>query len=146
MAIDRKVRTYIPGKVIMTFGPIIATGFADGTFITITRSGDLFEKKKGADGSVERVHKSAFDFEVALTLLQSSLSNDLLSGVVAADEVDGSGVHPLTIKDLSGTTLFFAEQAWIQKDPDDEFGDTTGNREWMFATGPAVKFTGGNNG
>lgn len=144
MATDLNVRTYDPKFIIATFGEVLFTGYADGTFITITRNGNLFDKRKGADGSVDRINMNASDFEVVITLMQTSLTNDGLSALALLDRVSNLGVKPLTITDLNGTTLFFARQAWIQADPNDEDGDTLGNREWTFGTGPAEKFTGGN--
>ena len=144
MARDTQVRTYDPKQVVIVFGAVIFTGFAEGSFITITRSGDLFEKKKGSDGSVNRTNKNSFDFSVNATLQQTSITNDALSLIVQQDILSNNGIKPLTVKDLSGTTLFFAEQAWIKKDPDDEEADVAGSREWQFDTGYADKFTGGN--
>lgn len=141
--LDPIVRTYDPKQVVITFGAIIFTGFASGTFIQVARSGDLFEKNKGSDGTVDRTNKNAFDFRVTVTLKQTSLTNDLLSAVQVSDIISNLGVLPMTIKQLNGTTLFFAPQAWIAKDPDDEFADVSGNREWIFDTGVAEKFTGG---
>ncbi len=87
---------------------------------------------------------NASDFEVIVTLMQTSLTNDALSALVLTDRVSNTGIRPLTITDLNGTTLFFARQAWVQADPNDEDADSLGSREWTFGTGPAEKFTGGN--
>lgn len=141
--LDPIMRTYDPKLIVITFGAIIFTGFAEGTFVQVTRSGDIFEKQKGADGSIDRINKNAFDFRVTATLKQTSLTNDLLSAAMTADMLTNLGALPFLIKDLKGTTLFFAPQAWIAKDPDDEYGDSLGSREWQFDTGVAEKFTGG---
>ena len=144
MSTDLQVRSYDPKQVFVTFGVLPLSGFAEGTFISIERSGDLFEKSRGADGSIDRVNKNAFDFSVTLTLKQTSPSNDGLSAVVVADQLTNAGVFPLTVKDLNGTTLFVAPQAWIAADPTTELADTLSSREWRFDTGPAERFTGGN--
>ena len=144
MATNLAVLTYDPKKTVVTWGGVIVTGFADGSFISMTRSGDVFEKRKGADGSVDRINKNANDFTVQLTIMQTSPTNDALSALLLVDQSLNTSVLPLTVKDLSGTTLFFAPQAWIQKDPDDEFSDSLGSRQWTFATGIASKYTGGN--
>ncbi len=141
--LDQEVRTYDPKQVIITWGGIIVTGFAEGTFVTITRNGDLFEKSKGADGTVDRINKNAADFSVAITVKQTSITNDLFSAQMALDLTENAGMLPLTVKDLGGTELFFARQAWVGKDPDDAYGDTLDNREWRLDTGNAAKFTGG---
>ena len=142
--LDPIVRTYDPKFIVITFGAIIFTGFAEGTFVQVVRNGDKFEKSKGADGSIDRVNKNAFDFRVTATLKQTSLTNDLLSVVSESDALTNLGMLPLTIKDLKGTTLFFAPQAWVAKDPEDEYSDSLSPRTWEFDTGVATKFTGGN--
>ena len=144
MPTDPIVRSYDPKLIIVTFGPIIFSGYAEGTFLTITRSGDVFEKSKGADGSIDRVNKNANDFSVACTIKQTSPVNDLLSAVLTGDILANTGKLPFTVKDLNGTTLFFAGQAWIGKDPDPEFSDALTGREWRIDTGIAELFQGGN--
>ena len=145
MAIDTKVRTYSPGQVVMTFGPFTMTGFADGMFIKVERAGRAFEKKRGNDGTVDRINKNIFDFTVTLNLKKTSISNDDLSTTFNSDLINNDGVHPLSIKDLNGTSLFYSESVWVAQDPSEEFTDDLANNEWQFDTGPAEKFTGGNN-
>lgn len=144
MARDTLVRTYDPKKVIITLGTIIISGYAEGTFVQIAGSGDNFEKVKGADGGVDRVNKNTDDYTVTITLKQTSITNDALSALLASDKKLNTGTVPLSIVDLSGTSLFFATQAWIAKEPDDEYGDSLANNEWKIDTGVAEKFTGGN--
>lgn len=139
------VRTYDPKQVKTIFGATPMSGFPEGTFVKISRNGPAFEKSKGADGSVDRVNKNANDFTVTLTLKQTSPVNAILSGLLVADILTNSGILPLTIKDLSGTTLFHAPEAWISKDPEAEFSDGLSNREWTFETGPGAFLCGGNN-
>lgn len=138
------VRTYDPKMVTISFLGQTLSGFADGTFITITRSGNLFNKKKGAAGDVERINTNALDFSVELTLQQTAASNQVLSGLANADSVGNVGVGPLQVKDLNGDTLFLAPQAWIAKDPDVTYGDDTNGRTWLFETGDAGLNLAGN--
>ena len=144
MAADPIVRTYDPKLIVMAFGGVLITGYAAGTFVQVARNGDSFEKVKGADGGVDRVNRNASDFAVTITIKQTSITNDLLSAIFEQDRLTNTGKLPLTIKDLNGTALFSAPQAWIGKDPDDEYGESMSNRQWRFDTGIAAKFTGGN--
>ena len=141
---DLTVRSYDPKQVVVTFGATVMTGYAEGTFVKIARNGNAFEKSRGADGSVDRVNKNALDFTVNLTLKGTSPVNAILSGLLLADQLTNSGTLPLVVKDLGGATLFTAAQAWIAKDPDQEFSDALTNREWTFETGPAANLIGGN--
>ena len=146
MAKDPLVRTYDPKLITIIWGNIIITGFPEGTFLTIARNGDNFEKSKGADGTVDRINKNSNDYSATITIKQTSITNDALSQAMNEDLLTNTGVRPLTVKDLNGQTFFYARQAWIGKDPDDEYSDTLGSREWRLDTGEAEKFTGGNIG
>jgi hypothetical protein len=140
-----EVRTYDPKKVIVTFGTLALSGYMDGTFITITPEGDAFEKHKGADGSIDRVNKNSYSFEVSLVLKQTAPANVSLAGLKYADQESNKGILPLTIKDFSGTSLFTATSAWLRREPDSEFGDSMSSRTWIFDTGLALNTPGGNN-
>jgi len=138
------VKTYDPKMIVITFGSVPISGYAEGTFVRVNRSGDAFSKSKGAGGDVERVNRNQGDFEVSVTLQQTSSSNSELSTILAADQVSNAGVFPLTIKDLlTDKVLFFAPQAWIRKDPEWEDGDELNSREWTFDTGIAANLVGG---
>lgn len=144
MPADPNVRTYDPKQVIITFGAVIFTGFAEGTFVAIAQNGDSFSKVKGADGGVDRVNMNSNDYSVTVTLKRTSLTNDALSAISAVDKATNAGKYPLTVKDINGTSLFFAEQAWIGKEPDPEESDSMPSREWRIDTGIAKQFIGGN--
>ena len=138
------VKTFDPKMVVMTWGVIPISGYAEGTFVRVKRSGDAFGKKKGAGGDIERINRNQGDFEVAITLQQTSGTNKELSAALAADIATNAGVFPLTVKDLLGTTLFYAPQAWIRVDPEWEDGDELNAREWTFDTGIGANLVGGN--
>lgn len=145
---DATVRTYSPSEVNVLVNGIPIAGFADGTFIKIVRNGDAFTKKKGSDGTIDRVNNNAFDYEVEFVLRRTSPFNAVFSGLLAADQISNEGIFPLTITDNSGPSngpsLFAATQAWFRKDPDVEYADTLGNYTWKIDTGIATNFIGGN--
>ena len=141
---DLSLRSFDPKLVKISFGATLLTGFAEGTFVKVSRNGAAFEKSRGSDGSVDRINKNALDFTVTVTLKQTSPINAILSGLMLADQLKNKGVLPLVIKDLGGSTLFTAAQAYIAKDPDQEFGDSLTTREWTFETGIAANLVGGN--
>jgi len=135
MAANRNVTTYDPKKVIITFGGIPISGFANGTFINVTPSSDRFSKVVGADGEVSRSKSADNTHEVTITLLQSSLSNQYLSGIESLDRITSKGILPLTVTDLNGGSLKFWPQAWITTDPDLGYAAEQTDRVWTFNTG-----------
>lgn len=129
------VLTYDPKKNIIIYGGRQLTGFAEDDMITIKPLGDGMQIYSGADGEVGRSVDPNRTFEVKVSLATSSKSNDYLSECYNKDRRTGSYMLPLTIKDLSGTTLFFAKQAWVQNFPESKRGRKIDNQDWTFNTG-----------
>ena len=137
-------KTYDPKLVIITFGLPI-NGYADGTFISVTSSTERFTTTVGADREVTRTRSNDDTAEITITLKQSSASNDYLSTVAELDRTLNLGIRPLQIVDLSGTTLLFWPEAWVQSMPDVEFSNEATDRAWVFKTGQPVAMTIGGN-
>lgn len=129
------VLTYDPKKNIIIYGGRQLTGFAENDMITIKPLGDGMQIYSGADGEVGRSVDPNRTFEVKVSLATSSKSNDYLSECYNKDRRTGSYMLPLTIKDLSGSTLFFAKQAWVQNFPESKRGRKIDNQDWTFNTG-----------
>lgn len=139
-----QVRTYDPALVTITFGNFDLGGFADGTFITVTRNNDIFSLTVGADGEGTRTKSNDRSGRFELVLQQSSPSNDILSEIAVQDEQSNGGVRPMQVKDNNGTSLSSGESVWIVKRPDSPFGKETDNRTWTFETNCLDHFVGGN--
>ncbi len=122
---------YDPGQVVMVFKGVQMMGFASGTFIKASRSEDAFSMVAGAHGDVTRVRSRNRTGSVTVMLQAGSPVNDLLSAILASDELAGLGVGPLMVKDNNGNTLITAANAWIRKIPDGEFADDQSDREWI---------------
>lgn len=136
-------KTLDPKKVLVIVGGVPMSGFADGTFITVSRDEDSFTKRVGSDGEVARIKNANTTGSIVMTLLQSSASNDVLSGFLVADELSGAGVVPVLIKDLTGLTTIVTATAWVRKPADATFSKEVETREWTLDTGSMDIFTGG---
>lgn len=129
------VLTYNPKKNIIIYGAKQLTGFAEDDMITIKPLGDGMQIFSGADGEVGRSIDPNSTYEVTVSLATSSKSNDYLSACFNKDRKTGKYMLPLIIKDLSGSTLFFAKQAWIKNIPESKRGRKISNQDWTFNTG-----------
>lgn len=129
------VLTYNPKKNIIIYGAKQLTGFAEDDMITIKPLGDGMQIFSGADGEVGRSIDPNSTYEVTVSLATSSKSNDYLSNCFNKDRKTGNNMLPLIIKDLSGSTLFFAKQAWIKNFPESKRGRKISNQDWTFNTG-----------
>lgn len=129
-------KTYDPANVSAIYGTIPITGFAEDAAITVEHDEDDWTLQVGVDGEGTRSKSNNRSATITFALMQSSATNDLLS---AERELDintpgGTGGKPLIVKDNSGTTLFSAETAWIQKAPTAELNREATSREWVLRT------------
>lgn len=140
------MKVYDPDQIVMAFGSILLKDFADGEFVTIEEESDSFSDVAGSDGAVVRSKTNDRRATVTFKLLQTSESNALLSAVHNADLLapNGAGVVALEIKDLQGTSLYHAPEAWIAKPPDVSFGREASSREWKIRCARLVRVDGGN--
>lgn len=135
--------TYDPALVVASFAGIPIAGYADGTFVTVERNNDSYTLMVGAGGEAARARSRNSSGKVTFTLLATSPVNDLLSAVWHADELLGVGVGSVIVKDLQGTTLCVANNAWITKAPKIEFGKEVGTREWVIEAESIYMSAGG---
>lgn len=140
------MREYDPTQITVSFAGIVAGGFADGSFVTVANESDAFSDVVGTDGEVSRARSSDRRATVTIKLMQTSPTNDLFSAVATADEdtPGGAGVGALVIRDRNGTTVYRADEAWIQKRPDADFDRTVGPREWAIRCANLRRVDGSN--
>jgi len=137
------IKTYDPKKVLVLFGPIAMSGYADGSFVKVARNSPTWKTHTGADGEGARSKSNDRSGKVTVTLMQSSPVNALLSATAAADELANAGVYPLFVKDNSGRSLHAAANAWIEQLPESDYARELGVREWIFASENLQSFDGG---
>ena len=129
------MKTYDPKKIIIIFGVRRLTGMSEDSIVSIKPQGDGLQTYVGADGDVARSLDPDATYEVTVSLNTTSNSNDYLSNMYNYDRETGNGIAPLLIKDLAGTTLFSAPEAWVSNMPEASRGLTVDKQEWVFHTG-----------
>ena len=129
--------TYDPKKVIITFGGVPIDGYTDGTFVDVTpNDADGFKKKVGANGGVAWAKSADNTHQITISLMQSSVSNQYLSGIRNMDKLTGKGLLPLVITDVNGGSLQFWPLARIKGDPSSwGYGNELTERQWVIDTG-----------
>lgn len=132
--------------VIVLAGIPVTGGFGPDDVLKVEKTMPGFTTKQGADGSVARSKTYNGHAKFTLTLLQTSAANALLSAQYALDLAsdNGAGVGVLSLKDLSGATLYFARSSWIADSPNPTFGREANTREWVIECSDLTQFEGGN--
>jgi hypothetical protein len=130
---------------VSAFGFPINSGYADGEFVRIERDAEDFTLIYGTDGESTRSKTNKKGAKITLTLMQTSDSNILLNQVSLLDRTasNGAGIGALSIEDMNGTSIAFAEKCWIEKRPDVSYGREAGPREWVLRTGELTDVVGG---
>ena len=139
------VKTYSPQKVSVIVAGIEISGYADGTFVSIEPMGDGTQSVCGADGEIARTMSADDRHKVTLTLMASSNSNDVLTALYYSDKATASGIVPMLIKDLLGSSIFAVAEAWITNPPKKEYDKKSGDIEWVFETGTPAEVIGGSS-
>jgi hypothetical protein len=135
---------YDASQVTVIFNGAPMSGYTDGTFVSIEFDEQQWNKVTGADGLTQRSKTNNYAGAVTLTLMNGSPSNDVLSSAWNADRVDNNGKGPLTVKDLSGRTIWSAKNAWVRQMPSQGFGKDVESREWVMDCDELSGNAGGN--
>lgn len=136
---------YAPSDVSITIAGLYSvTGFAEGTFVRISKDTQQTTTTRAMDGTMSRIKSPDTGWKVEITLAQSSSANDVFSTLWNVDKVTGMGKFPLFIKDGSGSTMFMASTAWIEEVPDIIFSNQLETRTWRFAATDVLVNIGGN--
>lgn len=139
-----ELANYCPEDVnCLAFG-IPLNGFADGTFISISKDKVSYGSTETADGQVARLYTNSQTYTISLTFHRGSISNDILTKLWQLDELSQVGKFPLFIKDLSGTDLFFSTNTWIKGVPSMVQSTNFDTRTWVLKSSQAVINIGSN--
>jgi hypothetical protein len=137
--------TYSPEDVdVLIAGVLKVSGFVDGTFVSIKKDVPIFTARESADGVISRVYRPSKTFTLTLHLASTSASNEVLSVLSTADAITNQAIFPVLVKDHLGSTLLFAQSAWIESTPDVDFGTSISERVWVIRCSNASLMVGGN--
>lgn len=142
--------TYSPENIVIVLSNSkmshTISGYADGTFLAISRQAPHATLYTGADLSNARVVRGNKGATVTLTLHQAGESNDVLSALIAADEEsrDGSDCFSVTIKDTIGRSTYYSPVGFLGNNPDASFGVDIETRDWQIHCVSLSQMTGGN--
>ena len=141
------IATYTPEEVyVVIAGLLSAEGFADGTFINITKDEAPYRSRTTSDGQVIRLYRNSQTYTVDLTFHIGSVTNDFLTKLWQLDEITQKGKFPIMIKDGSGSDLFFSATSWIEGLPTMLKSTNVDTRTWRIKCASAGVNFGNNTG
>ena len=119
--------TYIPSKVDIDISGYKVQGHTEVSF---QLDNPQFTTVRGIRGKNTRVRSKNSSGVLTISLLQTSPTNDFLTDVLSKDLQLGTGRLVIKIKDNSGSSLFFTDEAYIAGFPALSFSDVAGIRTW----------------
>lgn len=136
--------TIDPLSLHAIFGGHRLSGFAPGSFLNIVWDVDAFTRLIGVDGEGAWFKSANRAALITLTLMQSSQSNDVLTGFHLTDLNTPNGLlQPFSLREQNGTTLIVSPQSRVIKLPDTGYSDSVESRAWAIGTTRAEGFVGG---
>lgn len=133
---------YSPQQVVLTVAGYQITGWQT---IRIARSTNGFIPIRGIRGKNTRVKNLDTSATITIPLLQTSQGNDVLSSIHSLDLERGTGRLTLTLKDMSGQSVFSSDEAWVQGYPEVGFSGDAEYRNWsIFCQSTKTYNVGGN--
>lgn len=136
------VDTIDPKEVTVMVAGNVLEGFSEDK-ILVARESNQVEDEVGADGDVARRITNDKRGTFTVTLMQTSRSNLILTGLARADELTGNGIFPVVVKNNRGLDLHIGASCWIQKMPDAADGAAINTRQWLIRTNNLNMFVGG---
>lgn len=138
---------YIPEEVYVVIAGILnVEGFAEGSFVNITKDDPPYRSRTTSDGQVVRLYRNSQTYTVELTLHIGSSTNDFLTKLWQLDEITQKGKFPIMLKDGSGSDLFFSATSWIEGLPTMVKSTNVDTRTWRIKCASAGVNFGNNSG
>ncbi len=134
---------YSFNDIIVLIGGVQITGFAEGDdAVTIEYQSDLFNTVVGADGQGVASRIKDNRANMTLRLLQTSPSNDFLSGILTAYMAEVYTPLPIIIRDAAGNSLHGAPTSYITARPTISYGQNQTSRDWVLGALQMQSFIG----
>jgi hypothetical protein len=137
-----KVFCYNPKEVVLSFGGYQITGWQS---VSITRTVDAFKPIRGIRGKHTRARNKDTSCTIVIPILQTSMSNDVLSYIHELDSEFGTGRIELTLSDLGGTSVFSSVEAYILGYPETVYSGEFEYRQWRIFCQSTNSYTIGGN-
>lgn len=143
--------TYAPSEVVViisheAIGNHIVGGFSANEMVTVNRANPTWSHESSPDGFHTRVHNLDKSGTAAITLVQTSSSNDALYALAAYDEArkNDEGLFSITIADKSGRSVITSNSAYVSVPQEKSYGREVGNRAWNVVMIDCEEYIGGN--
>ena len=123
---------YDPKKVVVTWGPLILDGFAEGDMVSVAWQGDGAQATVGTGGEACTTISHDDRAEVAVSLMRTGAGQNTLAALMASYNFERGLALPFAIASVDTGEVFVAGSAVIKKPPEASLGNEAPTAEVMF--------------
>lgn len=121
------ILTYAPSTVTLVLCGYVLTGVVS---VQLTWKSSPFTVKRGIRGQHTRIGTKDRQSTCTIEVLQTSITNDILSEILEQDTRNYSGRLEFSVKDASGTSQWATTQCFLRAWPDASFSGGIETRKW----------------
>lgn len=125
--------SYSPNDINISVNKIPISGFAPGTFVTVSYQSDAATMVEGSDGTPAiSFRRGARGGTVKFTLMQTSLSNNVLSALLNGQKFAASGGASVecAVSNAQGGESAIMPRGAFAKEPDLTYAEGVESREY----------------
>lgn len=149
---QQRLATFAPADVTIVISQTssgiahIMSGFSEDSIVQIERMSETFTMYTGADNTSTRIYNANTSAKLSISLQQTSASNDILSALYHNDVAtrNSTGLFSIHIKDNSGRSNYFSDNAYIGVVPNSNFNNSMQIRDWIIHAHDLQSVIGGN--
>lgn len=134
-----EVLTYVPKNVILLVSGYEIQGW---TRISIARSTPNFRQIRGIRGKNTRTRIKDSSATLTIETYQTELLNEVFSKCLAADIKNGTVRLEISMKEITGTSLFSSTSAYITGYPELGYSESLGKVTWNLACDESQFYVG----
>lgn len=105
-------------------------GFSSNRMISLKRVEEAFKASTGGHGNTERMRSPNNDFNLVISLAQTSPSNSILSALYSLDSVSHRATFPIYIKERRTGSIYISDACFITDTPEVVYSDGIETRDW----------------
>jgi hypothetical protein len=121
------ILTYAPSTVTLVLCGYVLTGIVS---VSLQWKSSPFTVRRGIRGQHTRTGSKDRQSTVTIEVLQTSITNDILSEILEQDTRNYSGRLEFSVKDASGTTQWASTQCFLRAWPDASLSGEIQTRKW----------------
>ena len=134
------LKTYDSKVIVITFGPLILSGYAEDSIATLTPESEIFTAKVGVDGQTTRSRSNNDNYKCTVRLMQTSDAHSKIQALTLRNTILSNLTWPFKLISPTTGEVFESGNAYLERNPDAEFGREVGEREYTFYL-PSCKIT-----